>query len=76
MEQTKSLSQLLKKFGISPNDLSIYQTAFTHSSVHGDKGSNCDDYERLEFLGDAVIGAVISYLAFIDHPELVNQLFA
>lgn len=48
----KSLKNLL---GFTPNNLSLYKQAFLHSS----KRENVNN-ERLEFLGDAVLGAVIA----------------
>lgn len=49
-----------------PKDLSLFETALTHSST---RGSN---YERLEFLGDRVIGLLIArwlYDRFPAEPE-------
>ncbi len=37
-----------------PKDLGLFQRAVTHSSV------GKDSYERLEFLGDRVIGLVVA----------------
>ena len=37
-----------------PKDKSLFELAFTHSSV------GRDSYERLEFLGDRVLGMVIA----------------
>lgn len=47
--------------GFKPKDLSIYEKAFTHRSL-GRKTSegNPLNYERLEFLGDAMLGSVIA----------------
>jgi ribonuclease-3 len=48
-----------------PNDLSIYQQAFLHrsSSIKTDKGKWINN-ERLEFLGDAVLDAVVADVVF------------
>lgn len=47
--------------GFSPKDVKFYETAFTHRSLH-EKNSegNPENYERLEFLGDAMLSAVIA----------------
>ncbi len=47
--------------GFRPGDISIYERAFTHRStnIKSDQGSPLN-YERLEFLGDAMLGAVIA----------------
>lgn len=52
--------------GTSPRDLSLYEQAITHSS------RDEVDYERLEFLGDRVLGLVIArwlYERYPDEPE-------
>ena len=53
------MEEFLKKYGIVPNNISLYLTALSHSSYaneHKDK----KNYERLEFLGDAVLELVVS----------------
>lgn len=53
------MEDILNKFGIIPNNIKIYDIALSHSSYaneHHDKKS----YERLEFLGDAVLELVVS----------------
>ena len=42
----------LNKFNIKINDLELLNTALTHSSYANEH--NCESYERLEVLGDAV----------------------
>ncbi|RYY36692.1 MAG: ribonuclease III, partial [Sphingobacteriaceae bacterium] len=55
--------------GFVPGNLSLYRLAFRHKSVaqnvkHGVKNSN----ERLEFLGDAVLGSVVAEVLFKQYP--------
>ena len=62
----KSLTNLL---GSVPGKVSIYRMAFRHRSIavaikNGSKNSN----ERLEFLGDAVLGCVIAEVLFKMYP--------
>ena len=53
------MEELFKKIKIKPKDKELYKTAFSHSSyVNEHKVKN--DYERLEFLGDAVLDLVIA----------------
>jgi ribonuclease-3 len=55
-----------EKLGHEPRDLALFELALTHSSVG--RGS----YERLEFLGDRVLGLVIAkalYERYPDEPE-------
>ena len=65
----KTLAPLFARFGFAPHDLTLYELAFTHSSVNGMLGTTHRDYERLEFLGDAVIEAVTSDYLFIEYPD-------
>ncbi len=50
--------ELLKQLNIKPHDLSIYETAFAHTSYANEK--KVKSYERLEFLGDAVLELLMS----------------
>ena len=50
--------EFLDKYGIKPNNLSLYETAFTHTSYANE--NNIESYERLEFLGDAVLELIMS----------------
>lgn len=53
------MKELFDKLGINAKNMELYNTAFSHSSyVNEHKMKN--DYERLEFLGDAVLELVIS----------------
>lgn len=66
----KQINELLGKLNIKYNDLSLYETAFTHSSFNSDANTKHHDYERLEFLGDTVIGLVVAELSFKTHPNV------
>jgi ribonuclease-3 len=50
-----------KIVGFSPKNIDLYKKAFTHRSSNiSDKEGNAINYERLEFLGDAMLSAVIA----------------
>lgn len=49
----------LDKFNIKLKNKKLLETALTHSS-YANEHRNCEDYERLEFLGDAVLEVVVS----------------
>jgi ribonuclease III len=66
----KSLFDFLKSFGINPKNIELYEMAFTHSSFNSDAKTHHHDYERLEFMGDSVLGFVIASLIFNYHPEM------
>ena len=61
---------LTKILGFKPKKLSIYEKAFLHRSINQkDALGNPMNYERLEFLGDAMLGTIISRHLFIEVPE-------
>ena len=63
------LETYLKKLGVEPKDMTFYRMALTHLSA---AENPYESYERLEFLGDSVIGMVISdflYQMFGDKEE-------
>ena len=51
--------KIFNKLDINPTDINLYTTAVTHSSYTNENPSY-PDYERLEFLGDAVLEIIIS----------------
>jgi ribonuclease III len=51
------------KLGHDPKDTSLFEVALTHSSVGG------VNYERLEFLGDRVLGMVIARALYERYPN-------
>ncbi len=64
------LQQLLSDTGITPNDIHIYRQSMTHSSFLNEQGlPSWEGNERLEFLGDAVIGLVVTEALFQHFPE-------
>jgi ribonuclease-3 len=61
--------ELLKRLGvaISPE---LLQLALTHSSYAYEKGG--EDNERLEFLGDSILGYLVAVHVFKEHSELLE----
>ena len=51
------------QLGHEPRDLRLFELALTHSSV------GKESYERLEFLGDRVLGHVIARALYERHPD-------
>lgn len=55
--------------GFTPNQTHFYRQAFTHKSVIKDsKQEAFESYERLEFLGDAILDSIISTYLFKKFP--------
>lgn len=50
---------ILEKLEIIPNNIELYYQAFTHSS-YTNENPMFQNYERLEFLGDAVLEIIVS----------------
>ncbi|MDQ8758959.1 ribonuclease III [Streptococcus ruminantium] len=66
-------AKLLEDFGINFSDLTLLETAFTHTSYANEhRLLKISHNERLEFLGDAVLQLMISkylYQKYPDRPE-------
>ena len=57
----KFISNLNGLLGFKIKDTLLFKRAFTHSSTNlKDKHGNVFNYERLEFLGDSILGTIIS----------------
>lgn len=68
----KKLEDNLKnQFGISFTEVSLLETAFTHTSYANEhRALNVSSNERLEFLGDAVLQLLISRYLFQKYPDM------
>jgi len=59
------LQQLCNLLGFRPGRTSLYVAALTHRSV---KEKATDNNERLEYLGDAILGGIIADYLFMKYP--------
>ncbi len=60
---------LIKILEFKPKDIKFYKKAFTHRSMNiKDSKGNAINYERLEFLGDAMLSAVIASHLYLEVP--------
>lgn len=67
----KLFEQLEQKIGYCFDNRTLLKQAITHSSFANEQKTNkLYDYERLEFLGDAVLELVTSAFLFMKHPEM------
>ncbi|HIS97649.1 MAG TPA: ribonuclease III [Candidatus Scatomorpha pullistercoris] len=64
------MDSLEKKIGHSFRDRALLTTALTHSSYANENRGRGECNERLEFLGDSVLGMVVADALFRRFPEL------
>ena len=65
------LTAFQKIIGIPFNTLSLLEQALTHSSYFNENtGVDLSHNERLEFLGDAILGMVVAEKLYQDFPDL------
>ena len=62
------MKTLCTKLGYAFRDIGLLETALTHPSYGGDH--HVPHYQRLEFLGDAVLELAISRHLFFEFPEV------
>jgi ribonuclease-3 len=60
----------LEKLGIPREGGAIYELALTHRSFAFEQEVTADHNERLEFLGDAILEAVVTDLIYESYPDL------
>ena len=70
------LEAFYKKMNIKPVNEDLYLLAFTHPSYNADAKTKHHDYERLEYMGDAVIGYVVADLVYKMHPNMDQGLMS
>ncbi len=67
-ERILNMNEFLRRYDIVPNNAKLFEIALSHSSYaneHKDK----ENYERLEFLGDAVLELVVSEYLYKNYEE-------
>lgn len=65
------MEELEKKLNYAFSDRTLLETALSHSSYaneHKGRGAVCN--ERLEFLGDSVLGQVVASYLYLSYPEM------
>ena len=71
MTEEYTIGELEKKIGYQFRDKSLLKQALTHSSFANEQRINkLKDYERLEFLGDAVLELISSDFLFHENPQM------
>lgn len=64
------MKEFLNQNNIPYCDIVLYKEAFTHASYVNERRSKQKDYERLEFMGDAVLQLFVSEFIFKKFPEV------
>ena len=59
------LNQVCNLIGFNPGRISLYTAALSHRSV---REKTTDNNERLEYLGDAILGSIIADYLFMKYP--------
>ncbi len=66
----KNLARKIKSVaGFIPNDLTLFKLAFAHKSSSSEKDYAMQNNERLEYLGDAVLGTIVAEYLFRKYPN-------
>ena len=67
------LNTLQQTLGVSFNDASLLEQALVHSSyINENPSSDLNSNERLEFLGDAVLGLIVAEKLYQDFPQFAE----
>lgn len=69
LQRLSELKQLASNFGLQFQNYSILDEAFTHKSYSNENPETKFNNERLEFLGDSVLGLVISKNLFLKFKQ-------
>lgn len=65
------MEKLEKKLGYTFKNKNLLLTALTHSSYANERHeSGCQSYERLEFLGDSILGCITAEFLYSHQPML------
>ena len=67
------MEELFQKLNIKPKNMKLYSTAFSHSSYANEHRAK-SDYERLEFLGDAVVDLVVADYLYSSKSETEGEM--
>lgn len=75
-KRKNELKNFLKVQKIKFNDLNLLDLALSHRSFANEKNSGTENNEKLEFLGDSVLGLIITEFLYKNYPTLHEGDFA
>ncbi|MGI6377960.1 MAG: ribonuclease III [Bacilli bacterium] len=66
----RPLKELLAKLGVQTKNTRLYSQALTHPSYVNEARRHVENYQRLEFMGDAVIQLIITRYIYFKYPAM------
>ena len=66
----RNIAELLNRINVKPNNITYYELALTHPSTNMEAKTVHFDYERLEYMGDAVLDYVSADLIFHQYKDM------
>lgn len=69
MKATIKIIGLLNNLGIKYKNINYYKEAFTHPTYLNETQTEGNSYQKLEFLGDSIIGFIVSDYIFNRYSE-------
>lgn len=64
------MRQLQERIKYSFKDAALLETALSHSSYANENRGSCESNERLEFLGDSILGMVVAEKLYTTYPDM------
>jgi ribonuclease-3 len=68
----KQLLAFSRRIDYSARDLTLLDQALTHSSTRNETGHRIPDNQRLEYLGDSVLGLIVNEALYERHPDFAE----
>ncbi len=76
LKKKQDIVTYIQNLGIPVKDIrdeNLLMLAFVHKSYAADYKDILTHNERLEFVGDGILGAIIDKLLFLNHPEMAES---
>lgn len=76
LKKKQDIVTYIQNLGIPVKDIrdeNLLMLAFVHKSYAADYKDTLTHNERLEFVGDGILGAIIDKLLFLNHPEMAES---